>query len=251
MLYWSVWLQHIHSVTLICFGFFSSSLHVTFNEGRQLLSEDTKPVTGWCRWTWCVLSSRCWSPWRCPQTPRRPWTVGKKDKDTCAILCLFFWSQISSDSLYIVPHCGTTTFVPFQTCRRSQRRTRWAFLESSSWQLLTFAKSKHVSNCILDPNQAWDHFLEVCQCAVRTGSAYVFAVSHHPAVMARDVGVPGLVVNRLPVHQLADAASQGTHAKGPWFNLRWVAIVGLAFALWRLLVVGGEGSCGQVAVFIC
>lgn len=32
-------------------------------------------VRGWCRWTWCAPSSPCWSLWRCPRTPRRPWTV--------------------------------------------------------------------------------------------------------------------------------------------------------------------------------
>lgn len=67
--------------------------------------------------------------------------------------------------------------------------------------------------------------------SLRRGSAFVFAVSHHPAVVARDVGVPGLVVprHRLPVHQLADAASQGTRAEGPWVTLRWDAVDGLAF----------------------
>lgn len=60
-----------------------------------------------------------------------------------------------------------------------------------------------------------------------------FAVSHHAAVVARDVGVPGVVVprHRLPVHQLADAASQGTHGKRPWYTLRWDAVDGLAFGL--------------------
>lgn len=60
-----------------------------------------------------------------------------------------------------------------------------------------------------------------------------FAASHHAAVVAGDIGVPGLVVprHRLPVHQLADAASQGTRGKRAWFTLRWDAVDGLAFGL--------------------
>lgn len=70
--------------------------------------------------------------------------------------------------------------------------------------------------------------------------------------MARDIGVPGLVVPRqcLPVHQLADAASQGTHAKRPRFPLSRDTVDGLAFSLWCLLVVERvKCSWGQVAVF--
>lgn len=53
------------------------------------------------------------------------------------------------------------------------------------------------------------------------GWAYISGVSHHPAVVARRVWVPHVLVpRRLHVHQLADAASQGADAEDPQLPLR-------------------------------
>lgn len=55
----------------------------------------------------------------------------------------------------------------------------------------------------------------------------MFSVSHHPTVMARNVGVPDVILSgeRFPIYQLADAASQGVHTE----HARLV--------LWRHLII--------------
>lgn len=264
MLFWPVCPQNISTVwdsAIINFFFFSplyvSQVCVWLSMRAGGLCQNTsgiKRVTGWCRWTWCVPSSRCWSPWRCPQTPRRPWTVGNKDKDARVILCCFGPRLCQLHSTWF-PTVMPPHLCPFQTRRRSQLRTKSTFVESFSifiWQFHTFT-CQRVSNCIVDPNQAWDCFLEVCQCAVRRGSVFVFC--RLSPSRCRGPRCRGPRPRRPPPPSSRPSAGwrcvSGDPRRGPLghpeVGRRWRA------GIWPLTPPSGRGekcSCGQAAVFI-
>lgn len=88
------------SVLQVCihFYFFSAGVSWVHVSCARQYTPDIKHVTGWCRWTWCVPSSQCWNPWRCPQTPHRPWTVDKKSKKKRFIFPLvsFYFATVAS-----------------------------------------------------------------------------------------------------------------------------------------------------------
>lgn len=66
--------------------------------------------------------------------------------------------------------------------------------------------------------------------------------SHHPAVVAGNVWVPHIVLQRLPVHQLADAAPQG----GPADDAQWLRnlVFRVTLCFQDFLQAGAEGGWG-------